>query len=71
MFRVSRGDMIGDAETIDGAREIVRAEKPGRYHVDEIRADPFPTGHTSRAWGSLIRHDDGRIVDKPHPWPDY
>jgi hypothetical protein len=27
MFRVSRDDMIGDAETIDGAREIVRGKK--------------------------------------------
>ena len=68
MFRVSRGDMIGDAETIDGAREIVRAEKPGRYHVDEIRADPFTSGHASRAWRKLIRRSDGRVEDEPRPW---
>jgi hypothetical protein len=53
MFRVSSGENIGDAETIDGARELVRLEKPGRYHVDEIRADQFPFRHTSRAWGSF------------------
>jgi hypothetical protein len=70
MFRVSRADIIKDADTIDGAWAIVRPKKPGRYHVDEIRADPFTSGHTSRAWGSLIRHDAGRVADKPHPWPD-
>jgi hypothetical protein len=46
MFRVSRGDMIEDAESIDGARANVRGAKPGRYHVDEVRADPFPSGPT-------------------------
>jgi hypothetical protein len=52
MFRVShKGEGIDDAETIDDAREIVRGQEPGRYDVDEIRADPFPSGHISRAWG--------------------
>ena len=52
MFRVShRGDRIGDAETIEGAREIIRGQSPGRYDVDEIRTERFPSGRTSRAWG--------------------
>jgi hypothetical protein len=38
--------------------------------VDEIRAEPFPSGHTSRAWGHLIRDLDGSVVDEPHPWPE-
>jgi hypothetical protein len=71
MFRVShRGDRIDDADTIEGAREIVQSQPPGRYDVDEIQADPFPSGHTSRQWGHLIRHPDGRVEDEPHPWPD-
>jgi hypothetical protein len=49
MFRVSH-EGIDDAETIEGAREIVRSEPPGRYDVDEIRAEPFANGHTSRSW---------------------
>jgi hypothetical protein len=69
MFRVShRGDDIDDADTIEGAREIVRCQPPGRYDVEEIRAEPFPSGHTSRAWGRLIRHPDGRVEDEPWPW---
>jgi hypothetical protein len=69
MFRVSRrGDGIDDAETIGGAREIVRGQAPGRYDVDEIRAEPFPSGHTSRRWGTAIKHLDGRCSLNPDPW---
>jgi hypothetical protein len=67
MFRISRGESGFDSETLERAREVVREETPGRYHVDEIRADPFPSGHTSRAWGSLIRYADGRVEDEAHP----
>jgi hypothetical protein len=69
MFRVSRkGEGFEDADTIEGARRIVRGQPPGRYEVDEIRAEPFPSAHTSRAWGRLIRHPDGRVENEPHPW---
>jgi hypothetical protein len=71
MFRVShRGEGIDDADTIAGAWAIVGGQPPGRYGIDEIRAEPFPSGHTSRRWGHLIRHSDGRVEDEPHPWPD-
>jgi hypothetical protein len=72
MFRLSRkGEGIEDADTIDGAREIVRGQPSGgRYDVDEIRAEPFPSGYTSRAWGRLIRRPDGRVKDEPWPWED-
>ena len=66
MFRVSRqGGAIDDSDTIDGAREIVPGKPPGRYGVDEIRSDPFPAGHTSRQWGRMIQHPEGRIEDEP------
>ena len=68
MFRVSHhGEGIDDAETLEGARGIVRGQPAGRYDVDEIRAKPFPSGHTPRAWGRLIRHPDTRVEDEPHP----
>jgi hypothetical protein len=38
---------------------------PGRYSVDEIQAEPFPSGHTSRSWGRMIRDPDGRVEDDP------
>jgi hypothetical protein len=69
VFRVShQGEGIDDADIIDGARSIVRGQPPGRYDVDEIRSEPMPSGHTSRQWGRLIRHPDGRVEDEPHPW---
>lgn len=53
MFRVSRrGEGIDDAETIEGAREIVRGEPPSRYEVDEIRAVPIG------AYQSIVGPDD-------------
>ncbi len=68
MFRVSRGQTGFDADSLDQARERLRHEEPGLYHVDEIRADPFPSGHMSRAWDGLIRHRDGRVEDEARPW---
>jgi hypothetical protein len=68
MFRVShRGEGIDD-DTLEGARGIVRGQLPGSYAVDEIRAEPFPSGHTSRQWGQLIRRPDGWVEDEPWPW---
>ena len=69
MFRISRIETGFDADSIDQARERLQREEPGFYRVDEIRADPFPSGHTSRAWGGLIRHADGLVQVEPHPWP--
>jgi len=68
MFRVSRGETGFDADFLDQALERLRREEPGLYRVDEIRVDPIPCGHTSRAWGGLIRRADGRVEDEPHPW---
>jgi len=70
MSRVTHGETGFDADSLDQAREQLRREEPGLYRVDEIRPDPFPSGHTSRAWGGLIQHVDGRVVGEPHPWPD-
>jgi hypothetical protein len=55
MFRVShRGGGIDDADTIEGARQIVPGQAPGRYDVEEIRAGPVPSGHNSRPWRPMI-----------------
>ena len=69
MFRVShKGQGTDDADTIEGARGIVRGRTPGCFDFDEIRAEPFPSGHTFRQWGGLIRHPDGRVEDQPLRW---
>jgi hypothetical protein len=49
MFRFShQGEGIDDADTVEGARGIVRGQPAGRYDVDEIRVEPFASSHTSR-----------------------
>jgi hypothetical protein len=69
MVRVRhKGEGIDDANTMEGAREIVRVQPPGRYDVDEIWAEPSPSGHTSRSWGRMNRHPDGRVEEGPWPW---
>jgi hypothetical protein len=69
MYRISRqGEGIDDADTIEGARQVVWGQPPGRYDVDEIRTEPFQSGHTSRQWGRMLRHPDGRVEIAPRPW---
>jgi hypothetical protein len=71
MFRVShQGEGIDEVGTIEGARQIVRGQAPGRYHVDEISADPLPSGHTSWRWGVGIKRSDGEVAIDPDPWPE-
>ena len=49
---------ITDVETVQEIEFATRESKAGRYHVDEISADPLPSGHTSRRWGIVIRWRD-------------
>jgi hypothetical protein len=57
-------------DTLEGAREIVRAGEPGRYPIDAISAEPLPSGHTSRHKGLGIKRPDGSVTLDPDPWPD-
>jgi hypothetical protein len=51
--------------------EMVRRAPSGRYHIDEISANPSPSGHTSRRWGFAIRRDNGRVIlDRTRGKPD-
>ena len=68
MYRVTQGEDGFDADSIENAREALRAGEPGRYHIDEIAADPLPSGHTSRRWGVGIKRADGSVVIGPDPW---
>jgi hypothetical protein len=70
IFRISRDESGFDAVTIDEPREILRDAAMGRDRVVEIRADPLTSGHTSRAWGHLIREFEGSVAEEPRPWPE-
>ena len=37
-------------------------EAPDRYDVDEIRAEPLASAHTSKAYNHLIHDHAGRVM---------
>jgi hypothetical protein len=71
MFRISRDgqEPIADVDQVEAIEPAIRSSEPGRYHVDEISADPLPSGHTSRRCGVGIKRTDGTVVIEPDPWP--
>jgi hypothetical protein len=38
------GDPIGTADSQEGITCVIEGLGPGRYHVDEMSADPLPSG---------------------------
>ncbi len=70
VFRISRtdSDHVIDVRAIESIEPAIRASKRGRYHIDEISADPFPCGHKSRGWGVAIKLPDGSVAIEPDPW---
>jgi hypothetical protein len=70
IYRISRSGHkpIVDVQSPDGIESVIRAEKPGTFHIDEISSDPLPIGHTSRRWGTAIKHPDGTVAVEPDPW---
>ncbi len=69
MFRISQNgqEPIVDVDSIEQIEPVIRSSPPGRYHVDEISADPLPSRHTSRRWGLAIRHPHGSVDLDPDP----
>ena len=72
MYRISRNghEPIVDVDQVEAIEPVVRSSKPGRYDVDEISADPLPSGHTSWRWGIGIKRNDETVVIEPDPWPE-
>ena len=70
MFRVSRNgqEPIIDVDQVEAIEPAIRSSEPGRYQVDEISAEPLPSGHTSRRWGVGIKRADGSVALEPDPW---
>jgi hypothetical protein len=53
ILRVNDSDRepIGRTLSIHSLELLFEEVPPGRYHIEEIRHDPLPSGHTSRRWG--------------------
>jgi hypothetical protein len=69
MFRISRDlNTVIDVAQVDEIERVIRVLKPGHYHVDEISANPLPSGLTSRRWGIGIKNADGSVVIERDSW---
>jgi hypothetical protein len=44
-------------------------EAPGCY-INEISAEPFPSGHASQRRGVGIEQPDGSVTVNPLAWPE-
>jgi hypothetical protein len=62
-------DYIADVEYIDTVEAAVRSAEPGGCPVDEISAEPLPSGHTSWRWGMVRVRRDGTVSLDPDRWP--
>jgi hypothetical protein len=71
ILRISQpdNDQVVDVDSLASVEKIMRAGKPGRYDLDEISYDPLASGYTSRRWGAVTKHTDGRIVIEIAPLP--
>ena len=50
IYRISQPDRepIVDVGSVEAIERTVPAAEPGRYDIDEIAAEPRPSGHASR-----------------------
>jgi hypothetical protein len=50
MYRISHNgqEPITDVAQVEAIKPAIRSSEPGLYHVDQISADPLPSGHTPR-----------------------
>jgi hypothetical protein len=55
------GEPIGTALSIHSLEWLFEDVPPGRYHIDEISHDPFPSDHTSRRWGIAVKRCDSSV----------
>jgi hypothetical protein len=68
VWHISRNgqEPIVNVDDIEQIEAEILALPPGRWHIDELPAKPFPSGHTARRWGVGIKYADGSVV----PWPE-
>jgi hypothetical protein len=71
IYRISRAgrEPITDVDSVEAFEGVLRDGELGCYHVDQISAEPLPSGHTSRRWGVAIKRPDGTVTLDPDPWP--
>jgi hypothetical protein len=70
-YRISRNgqEPIVNVDDLSQIEPEIHALPPDRWHIDELPAKPFPSGHTARRWGIGTKRDDGSVVIEPDRWP--
>jgi hypothetical protein len=70
IYRITKSLEVGELiDSVDALKSFARQHGPGGYDVDEHSLDPSPeTKVTPRAWGKVIRHEDGHVAMDPMPW---
>ena len=57
----------GIVETVEAIGTFARDHCPGLYAIDVHFADLVRGSDSSRAWGKVIHHLDGKVVIHIHP----
>jgi hypothetical protein len=54
MYRISgnKHEPLVDVDQVEAIEPAIRSSEPGRYHVNEISADPLPSRDRARSVGN-------------------
>jgi hypothetical protein len=70
IYRISQPgrEPITNVDAVEAVGRAIRNGEPGRFHVDEIGAEPLQSWHTNRQWGVEFERPDGTVAlpsDRP------
>src|SRR4051812_47650375 len=71
-FQIARGgELVAIVHSIEALMGEARRLRPGLYDVTEFFAESTEgRPRTSRAWGAVVHHEDGRVVADPIDYSD-
>jgi hypothetical protein len=69
MFCISRDERepVAYVACEDGIVPLLRAAKPGRYHIGVFSTDAVDSGETLRPWGIGTKRPDGLVTIEADP----
>jgi hypothetical protein len=68
LFSRDGPEPIVDVDRVEQIETAIRPVDLGRYHIDEIIAEPLTSGHTSRRSGIRIKREDGTVAVELYPY---
>ncbi len=64
------GFSLGEADSIDGIVELVKAAGPGCYRIERLSLEPATGDLRSWEWGAITKSREGLIALDLPPWID-